>query len=154
MACRQCVFGIAIFLLTSGCAIDQTLRSINTRPAPDFPQVLAAPVASSSLKAAPTLAARGSNLAPPISPARTIGWTVDKLTEAFGAPDYIRREGLGTVYQYRLDYCIIDFTLYPRQQQNMVIAWHSRPLKTGDIVESTVCYRDLARRSPVADSQS
>ena len=101
-------------------------------------------------KAAPKVAtprnAPGNTLG--ITPANSMGWKRDELTKAFGAADYIRQDGVGEVHQYRLEHCIIDFTLYPVGAQLEVIAWHGRSRQQTEDIDSDACTSDLENRRP------
>ena len=95
-----------------------------------------------------------SGIAPPpappplatLSPANSMGWGRAELTEVFGTADYIRRDGVGEVHQYRLEHCIIDFTLYPVASRFEVIAWHGRSRQQAQDIDSDACTRDLEKR--------
>ena len=128
-------------------------------PPTALPTHIAAEIPESSL----TLLDTG-NLAPPpkpspprnapnnilgINPADSMGWKRDELTKAFGAADYIRQDGVGEVHQYRLEHCIIDFTLYPVGAHLEVIAWHGRSRQQTEDIDSDACTSDLENRRPV-----
>ena len=93
-------------------------------------------------KAAPKVAT------PRNAPGNSMGWKRDELTKAFGAADYIRQDGVGEVHQYRLEHCIIDFTLYPVGAQLEVIAWHGRSRQQTEDIDSDACTSDLENRRP------
>ncbi len=115
---------------------------------PDLPAHNPAKVPETTLSALDTAA-----IAPPPSapeprfyPANSMGWGLDELVTTLGNADYIRRDGSGEVHQYRLPSCIVDFTLYPRQSQIEIIAWHGRSRIQNQNIDAETCYRDLARR--------
>ena len=83
-----------------------------------------------------------------VNPANSMGLERAELTKTFGAADYIRRDGVGEVHQYRLDHCIIDFTLYPVESRLEVIAWHGRSRQQTQDIDAVACYRDLEKRRP------
>ena len=93
-------------------------------------------------KAAPKVAT------PANSPANSMGWKRAELTKIFGEADYIRQDGVGEVHQYRLEHCIIDFTLYPVGAQLEVIAWHGRSRQQTEDIDSDACTSDLENRRP------
>ena len=80
------------------------------------------------------------------APANSMGWKRDELTKIFGEADYIRQDGVGEVHQYRLEHCIIDFTLYPVGAQLEVIAWHGRSRQQTQDIDSDACTSDLEKR--------
>ena len=123
-------------------------------PPTALPTHIAAEIPESSL----TLLDTG-NLAPPPkplpkaatprnAPANSMGWKRAELTRAFGEADYIRQDGVGEVHQYRLEHCIIDFTLYPVGAQLEVIAWHGRSRQQTEDIDSAACTSDLENRRP------
>ena len=83
---------------------------------------------------------------PRITAAHSLGWERAELSEAFGAADYIRRDGVGEVHQYRLEHCVIDFTLYPVTSRLEVIAWHGRSRQQAQNIDAEACARDLEKR--------
>ena len=123
-------------------------------PPTALPTHIAAEIPESSL----TLLDTG-NLAPPpkplpqaapkvATPANSMGWKRAELTKIFGEADYIRQDGVGEVHQYRLEHCIIDFTLYPVGAQLEVIAWHGRSRQQTEDIDSDACTSDLENRRP------
>ena len=117
-------------------------------PPTALPTHIAAEIPESSL----TLLDTG-NLAPPpkplpkaANPANSMGWKRDELTKIFGEADYIRQDGVGEVHQYRLEHCIIDFTLYPVGAHLEVIAWHGRSRQQTEDIDSDACTNDLEKR--------
>ena len=83
------------------------------------------------------------------APGNSMGWKRAELTKIFGEADYIRQDGVGEVHQYRLEHCIIDFTLYPVGAQLEVIAWHGRSRQQTQDIDSDACTSDLENRRPV-----
>ncbi len=95
-------------------------------------------------KAAPQAVPKAAT--PRNAPANSIGWKRAELTKIFGEADYIRQDGVGEVHQYRLEHCIIDFTLYPVGAQLEVIAWHGRSRQQTEDIDSAACTSDLENR--------
>ena len=97
-------------------------------------------------KAAPQAVPKAAT--PRNAPGNSMGWKRDELTKIFGEADYIRQDGVGEVHQYRLEHCIIDFTLYPVGAQLEVIAWHGRSRQQTEDIDSDACTSDLENRRP------
>ncbi|MGB1964076.1 MAG: hypothetical protein ACPIDZ_03255 [Candidatus Puniceispirillales bacterium] len=95
-------------------------------------------IASIVPPAAPTI--------PKFYPANTMGWQKQELINILGQADYIRRDGAGEVHQYKLESCIVDFTLYPVNGRVEIIAWHGRSRIQNQNINATACYQDLASR--------
>jgi hypothetical protein len=84
--------------------------------------------------------------APKFYPSNTMGWPKQDLIQILGHADYIRRDGDGEVHQYKLDTCILDFTLFPVNGTIEVIAWHGRSRIQHMNIDANACYENLASR--------
>ena len=83
---------------------------------------------------------------PKFYPANTMGWQKTELVQVLGNADYIRRDGEGEVHQYKLETCIIDFTLFPKSGHIEIIAWHGRSRIQHQNIDAEACYENLASR--------
>lgn len=83
---------------------------------------------------------------PKFYPANTMGWQKTELVQVLGNADYIRRDGEGEVHQYKLETCIIDFTLFPKDGRIEIIAWHGRSRIQHQNIDAEACYENLASR--------
>ena len=115
---------------------------------PNMPSHIPAKVPETTLSALDTVAISPPPSAPKprFYPANSMGWGLEELIATLGNADYSRRDGSGEVHQYRLPSCIVDFTLYPRQAQVEIIAWHGRSRIQNQNIDAESCYRDLAQR--------
>ena len=75
-----------------------------------------------------------------------MGWQKTELVQVLGNADYIRRDGEGEVHQYKLETCIIDFTLFPKNGHIEIIAWHGRSRIQHQNIDAEACYENLASR--------
>ena len=136
----------AVFLLgtLSACPFFAPPTALPTHIAAEIPESSLTLLDPSNL--APLPQAVPKPLPKAATPANSMGWKRDELTKIFGEADYIRQDGVGEVHQYRLEHCIIDFTLYPVGAQLEVIAWHGRSRQQTEDIDSDACTSDLEKR--------
>ncbi len=115
---------------------------------PDMPSHVAAVVPQASLTTIETasIALPAVPAKPVFYPANIMGWQKQELINVLGNADYIRRDGAGEVHQYKLETCIVDFTLYPVNGRVEIIAWHGRSRIQHNNINADACYQDLAHR--------
>lgn len=115
---------------------------------PDMPSHVAAEVPQTSLTTIETssIALPTTATKPVFYPANIMGWQKQELINVLGNADYIRHDGAGEVHQYKLETCIVDFTLYPVNGRVEIIAWHGRSRVQHNNINADACYQDLAHR--------
>ncbi len=61
-----------------------------------------------------------------LGPQELVGLDIDSLSRRLGTPHYQRVEGLVTVWQYRLDACVVDFIILSQNNSMIVSTWQAR----------------------------
>jgi len=83
---------------------------------------------------------------PQLEPATLVGNSPDQLHQQLGTPDYIRKEGLTEIWQYRLGRCVVNFILADKGEGKRIAAWIGRHRILGLTYDHDACIRDLAER--------
>lgn len=83
---------------------------------------------------------------PQLEPATLVGSSFDRLLLQLGEPDFMRKEGLVEIWQYRLVNCVVNFILRDGGEGQTITAWVGRHRQLGLAYDHDACIRDLGER--------
>lgn len=77
----------------------------------------------------------------------------DAVAQLIGMPNYVRRDGGVTVWQYHAGVCVMDLFWYPTPQGTRLAHYEVRGLRLASVAEPRSCFnRLLLRRRDAATS--
>ena len=79
-----------------------------------------------------------------LGPQELVGLDIDSLSRRLGTPHYQRVEGLVTVWQYRLDACVVDFIILSQNNTMIVSTWQARHPEN-ETYNHALCSVELAK---------
>ena len=88
---------------------------------------------------------------PQLQPASLVGLTDKSLVSEIGEADFVRLEGHMRIWQYKTASCVVDFFLYPVDDDAvstayLVTDWYGRARDFGAPLDTKRCQEDLATR--------
>lgn len=83
---------------------------------------------------------------PELTPSSLLGLSSATLRTRLGTADFTRREGQMETWQYRLEMCIVDYFLFPKEDGQEIVSWAWRAPMVGETFDALACRRALAAR--------
>ena len=83
---------------------------------------------------------------PELTPSSLVGLSEAALRTRLGAADFTRREGQMETWQYRLEMCVVDYFLSPKEGGREIVSWAWRSPMVGESIDALACRRALAAR--------
>lgn len=87
------------------------------------------------------------------NPDRLRSLAPDAVAQLIGMPNYVRREGGATVWQYHAGGCVMDLFWYPTGDGLRLVHYEVRGVRLAGAAEARSCFGDLlVRRNDAATS--